>query len=112
MLLFLTVVLGLVSGIAFSASYQLVARFANKNTISLGLGCVGSGIVTLIFQVVLQMGPNPTRKQELILFELTAGECWFLFCCLNSESTEGVRRLCSEPQTQTAKMSFRMSLLC
>lgn len=73
MLLSLTVVLGLVSGIAFSASYQLVARFANKNTISLGLGCVGSGIVTLAFQLALNMGATPTRKQEIILFELTAG---------------------------------------
>ncbi len=27
--------LGLVAGLAFSASYQMVARFANKNTISL-----------------------------------------------------------------------------
>ena len=33
------VALGLFSGIAFSASYQLVARFANKNVIALGLGC-------------------------------------------------------------------------
>ena len=28
--------LGLVHGISFSASYQLVSRFANKNTIALG----------------------------------------------------------------------------
>lgn len=33
--------LGVAHGISFSASYQLVARFANKNTIALGLGCVG-----------------------------------------------------------------------
>lgn len=74
MLLSLTVVLGLLSGIAFSASYQLVARFANKNTISLGLGCVGSGIVTLLFQIALDMGPSPTRYQEKWVFELTTGD--------------------------------------
>jgi hypothetical protein len=67
------VVLGLVAGIAFSASYQLVARFANKNTISLGLGCVGSGIVTLIVETALRMGSTPSHKQEFILFEVTAG---------------------------------------
>jgi len=72
-LLSLVVVLGLVAGIAFSASYQLVARFANKNTISLGLGCVGSGIVTLIVETALRMGSTPSHKQELILFEATAG---------------------------------------
>lgn len=33
--------LGVAHSISFSASYQLVARFANKNTIALGLGCVG-----------------------------------------------------------------------
>ena len=79
MLLSLVVVLGLVAGISFSASYQLVARFANKNTISLGLGCVGSGIVALLLELAVGLGPSPTRKQEFILFELTTGDvksCW------------------------------------
>jgi len=79
-LLSLVVVLGLVAGIAFSASYQLVARFANKNTISLGLGCVGSGIVTLIVETALRMGATPSHKQELILFEATAGMFLLLHC--------------------------------
>ena len=72
-LLVVVTVLGVVSGVAFSASYQLVARFANKNTISLGLGCVGSGVFALIIEIGLRMGPSPTRRQELWLFELTAG---------------------------------------
>lgn len=48
-----SVALGLFTGIAFSASYQLVSRFANKNVIALGLGFVCSGLVTLILQVCL-----------------------------------------------------------
>ena len=60
-------------GIAFSASYQMVARFANKNTISLGLGCVGSGLLALALEVVLEVGPKPTRTSFIILFEIAAG---------------------------------------
>ena len=68
------IVLGLMHGIAFSASYQMVARFANKNTISLGLGCVGSGLLALALEVVLEVGPKPTRTSFIILFEVAAGE--------------------------------------
>ncbi len=46
-----SVLLGLCTGTAFSASYQLVSRFANKNVIALGLGFVCSGLVTLVIQV-------------------------------------------------------------
>ena len=60
-------------GIAFSASYQMVARFANKNTISLGLGCVGSGLLALALELVLSVGPKPTRTSFIILFETAAG---------------------------------------
>ncbi|KAL3137216.1 hypothetical protein ABBQ32_006768 [Trebouxia sp. C0010 RCD-2024] len=67
------IVLGLMHGIAFSASYQMVARFANKNTISLGLGCVGSGLLALALEVVLSVGPKPTRTNFIILFETAAG---------------------------------------
>lgn len=67
------IVLGLMHGIAFSASYQMVARFANKNTISLGLGCVGSGLLALALEVVLEVGPKPTRTSFIILFEIAAG---------------------------------------
>lgn len=75
------IVLGLMHGIAFSASYQMVARFANKNTISLGLGCVGSGLLALALEVVLEVGPKPTRTSFIILFEIAAGG---LLPCLNS----------------------------
>lgn len=59
------VALGLFSGIAFSASYQLVARFANKNVIALGLGCSASGPLVLLLQLALNMGPTPTRRQQV-----------------------------------------------
>ena len=60
-------------GIAFSASYQMVARFANKNTISLGLGCVGSGLLALFLEVALQIGPAPSETSFIMLFEVAAG---------------------------------------
>ena len=68
------VVLGLVSAIAFSASYQLVARFANKSVVSLGLGCVGSGLVVLLLETGVRMRSHPTHAQLVVVFELTAGE--------------------------------------
>ena len=67
------VVLGLVHGVAFSASYQMVARFANKNTISLGLGCVGSGLVALVLELALELGSRPTRTEQILLYEVVAG---------------------------------------
>ncbi|KAK9817758.1 hypothetical protein WJX72_001709 [[Myrmecia] bisecta] len=66
-------VLGLMHGVAFSASYQMVSRFANKNTISLGLGCVGSGLIVLLLQLVLRLGPKPTRLQAKVMYEVVAG---------------------------------------
>jgi len=46
-----TMVLGIVSAIAFSTSYQLVAWFRSADTIALGIGCVGSGPLALALQV-------------------------------------------------------------
>ena len=68
------VALGLLCGVSFSASYQLVAYFANKNTISLGLGCVLSGLVVLGLETLLQIGPSPAHWQLVVLFEACAGE--------------------------------------
>jgi len=73
------IVLGLMHGIAFSAAYQMVARFANKNTISLGLGCVGSGLLALALELILSVGPKPTRVSFIILFEVAAGATVRLF---------------------------------
>ena len=73
-LLAATTVAGLVCGIAYSASYQMVSRFAKKNTISLGLGCVGSGIIVLFLELGLQLGIHPTKLQSILLYEFTAGE--------------------------------------
>lgn len=62
-------VLGALSSIAFSASYQLVARFANKNVIALGLGCSASGPLVLAMQILLGMkGTSPTLRQHVILY--------------------------------------------
>jgi hypothetical protein len=72
-LLISIVALGLVSAIAFSASYQLVARYANKSVIALGLGCVGSGIVVLLLEVAVRLHSSPSHGQLIWLFELTAG---------------------------------------
>lgn len=73
MLLLVIVALGLVSAIAFSASYQLVARFANKSVIALGLGCVGSGLIVLVLEMAVHLRHNPSQGQLIWLFELTAG---------------------------------------
>jgi hypothetical protein len=59
--------------VAFSASYQMVARFANKNVISLGLGCVGSGLVVLALELALGALPGGVRRRNVWLLELTAG---------------------------------------
>ncbi|KAL4457583.1 hypothetical protein ABPG75_012448 [Micractinium tetrahymenae] len=66
------VALGLFSGIAFSAAYQLVARFANKNVIALGLGCSASGPLVLAMQLALEMGPIPSKHQQVLLYETIA----------------------------------------
>ncbi|KAL4536025.1 hypothetical protein Ndes2526A_g05574 [Nannochloris sp. 'desiccata'] len=66
------VALGLFSSIAFSASYQMVARFANKNTIALGLGCSASGPLILILQIALGLESIPTFEQQVALFLIIA----------------------------------------
>lgn len=67
--------LGLLSSIAFSASYQMVAHFANKNTIALGLGCAGSGVLVLALELGLDLGGDTPKRWQLVsLFELSAGE--------------------------------------
>lgn len=66
--------LGLLSSIAFSASYQLVVHFANKNTISLGLGCAGSGVLVLLLESLLNVGAAPTFRQLVVLFGIGTGK--------------------------------------
>lgn len=44
---------------------QLVARFANKNVIALGLGCSASGPLVLAMQLALGMGASPTTEQQV-----------------------------------------------
>ena len=66
------VALGAFSGLAFSASYQLVARFANKSVIALGLGCSASGPIILALQLLFGMGRHPTRGQHVLMYETIA----------------------------------------
>ncbi|KAI8473156.1 MAG: hypothetical protein J3K34DRAFT_457449 [Monoraphidium minutum] len=70
--LWATVFLGAVSSVAFSVSYQLVAWFRAADTIALGIGAVGSGPVSLLIQIALQVGPRPHRWQWIALFEVAA----------------------------------------
>ncbi|KAK9865209.1 hypothetical protein WJX84_011196 [Apatococcus fuscideae] len=74
-----TTVMGLVCGISYSASYQMVSRFAKKNTISLGLGCVGSGIIVLFLELGLQLGIHPSKLQTILLYEFTSAFVWLGF---------------------------------
>jgi hypothetical protein len=89
-LLLLIVILGLVSAIAFSSSYQLVARFANKSVIALGLGCVGSGIVVLLLELAVGMKTRPTTSELIWLFELTAGQDHVNALCTNRSSVDSM----------------------
>jgi hypothetical protein len=44
-----------------------------QSVVALGLGCVGSGLVTLLLETLLGVGSHPSRAQLIWLFELTAG---------------------------------------
>jgi len=72
-MLWTTGALGVAHGISFSASYQLVSKYANKNTIALGLGCVGSGALVLFLELSLRMGTSPSVEDEYILYFACAG---------------------------------------
>lgn len=65
--------LGVLSAVAFSASYQMVARFANKNVVALGLGCAGCGLIVLGLELALGALPMRVRARNVWLLELTAG---------------------------------------
>lgn len=65
--------LGVAHGISFSASYQLASKYANKNTIALGLGCVGSGALVLVLELVLRIGAHPSVEDEFALYFSCAG---------------------------------------
>jgi Nucleoside transporter len=50
----------------------MVARFANKNTIALGLGCSASGPLILLLQITLGLESIPTFEQQVALFLIIA----------------------------------------
>jgi hypothetical protein len=54
------------------SSGRLVSRFANKNTIALGIGCSASGPLVLALQLALRVGEHPSRRQHLLLYETIA----------------------------------------
>lgn len=60
------IILGLFVGLSFSASYQLVSRFANKNIIALGVGMSGSGFLVLLLE--FRMGSSPDKAEEIKLY--------------------------------------------
>lgn len=60
--------MGLFSGLAFSASYQLVSRFANKNVIALGLGCSASAPLVLLLEIGFGIGTHATRSEQVLLY--------------------------------------------
>lgn len=60
--------MGLFSGLAFSASYQLVSRFANKNVIALGLGCSASAPLVLLMELAFGIGTHATSHEQRLLY--------------------------------------------
>ncbi|GIL56538.1 hypothetical protein Vafri_11895 [Volvox africanus] len=66
-------VLGGVSAVAFSTSYQLVQYFRAADTIGLGVGCVGAGPLVLLVQLALGVGPSPAKWQWIAMYEISAG---------------------------------------
>ncbi|GAX74520.1 hypothetical protein CEUSTIGMA_g1969.t1 [Chlamydomonas eustigma] len=72
-LLWTVVMLGIVSAIAFSTSYQLVQWFRHADIIALGIGTVGSGPLVLIIQLgLVQLVAWPERWQWITMFETSA----------------------------------------
>lgn len=71
-LLWTVAVLGTLSAIAFSTSYQLVQWFRHADIIALGLGAVGTGPLVLAIQLGLGVGSDPTRWQWIAMFEVVA----------------------------------------
>eukprot|EP00201_Polytomella_parva_P020566 CAMPEP_0175045602 /NCGR_PEP_ID=MMETSP0052_2-20121109/4523_1 /TAXON_ID=51329 ORGANISM="Polytomella parva, Strain SAG 63-3" /NCGR_SAMPLE_ID=MMETSP0052_2 /ASSEMBLY_ACC=CAM_ASM_000194 /LENGTH=348 /DNA_ID=CAMNT_0016309169 /DNA_START=80 /DNA_END=1123 /DNA_ORIENTATION=- len=65
-------ILGTLSAVAFSTTYQLVQWFRSADTIGLGIGCVGSGPLVLFLQICLEMGSNPERWQLITIYEISA----------------------------------------
>ena len=58
----------------------MVARFANKNVIALGLGCSSSGPLILILKLSLGIKTMPTHSQQttlfMLIFALVAAGLW------------------------------------
>ena len=64
---------GSCAGSPSQPSYQLVALAAKKNTISLGLGCVASGLVVLGLETGLGLASMPSHMQRVALFGACTG---------------------------------------
>uniref|UniRef100_A0A1D2AFS1 Equilibrative nucleoside transporter 4 n=1 Tax=Auxenochlorella protothecoides TaxID=3075 RepID=A0A1D2AFS1_AUXPR len=71
-LIITVVALGLFSGLAFSASYQLVSRFANKNVIALGMGCTAAGPLVLALELCAGIGPHASHADMVLLYGAVA----------------------------------------
>lgn len=72
-LLCIVAVLGTLSAVAFSTSYQMVQWFRHADIIGLGIGAVGSGPLVLLIQLALDhVKAWPQRWQWIAQFEITA----------------------------------------
>lgn len=76
--------LGTFSGLAFSASYQLVARFSTPNALALGLGCSASGPLVFVLDVLIGVKANPSFGEFLAIFSILAGLSLFAIYCISS----------------------------
>lgn len=80
-------ILGLAGGVAYSASYQLVSKFANKSVIALGLGFCASGPLVGAFETILGVATVPTLAACWRLYAAVAGVaiagCWASISVVN-----------------------------
>ena len=69
-LLWLVAGIGMCSSLAFSASYQLGARFTSVAVVALGMGGSASGPLVLVLELLFGIGAHPSFDQFLVLFSL------------------------------------------
>ena len=80
-LLMLVSGVGMFSSLAFSASYQLGARFSSASIVALGMGGSASGPLVLILELLFRIDARPSFAQFIALFSvLTVLTCIGLWC--------------------------------
>jgi len=72
---------GMFSSLAFSASYQLGARFTSASIVALGMGGSASGPLVLVLELLFGIDASPTFGRFISLFSvLTVLTCIGLWC--------------------------------